>query len=206
MKAFCHYLLFLIVIVASNNVLAQQTSNTMWTPKTAKKWVNSKVWGNGMSLKLHSSTNNVVFAQQYEKNKSAWDKAIMFLNNKKLDTMPPGKYIIDGDNVYATITEAPSKEFDKSTWESHRNYTDLQYVIRGKEKIGVASVVSAKVIVPYDGTRDIANYSAEGKYYIASPKEFFLFFPGDAHRPNIKTEGYDTLKVKKLVIKIKYIN
>lgn len=186
----------------SKVVLAQQSDTTQLTAKAAEKWVKSKEWAHGLKIKVHPSVNSIEFSKQYHANKALWDKAIAFLGDKKLDTLRPGKYTIDGTNVYATITEAPSKEFAQSAWESHRNYIDLQYVIRGKEKIGVAPVSSASVTKPYDETKDIANYNADGKYYIAAPDEFFLFFPGDAHRPNIKVDGYDI--VKKLVIKIKY--
>ncbi len=197
------FLVFVFALmILSKAVSAQQTDTSQWTAKTAEKWVKSKEWARGLKIKAHPSVNPVEFAKQYHANKALWDKAIAFLNDKKLDTLKPGKYIIDGTDVYATITEAPSKEFAQSAWESHRNYIDLQYVIRGKEKIGVAPVSSAAVVKPYDETKDIANYNAEGKYYIATPDEFFLFFPGDAHRPNIKVDGYDT--VKKLVIKIRY--
>ena len=205
MNNFRRYFMPLIICVAfAVNATAQQGA-TQWTPKTATKWAKSRAWSNGGDLKLHPSVDKVEFATQYEKNKDAWDKALKFLNDKKLDTLPPGKYPIDGTNVYATITEAPSKEFDQSAWESHRNYIDLQYVIKGKEKIGVSPVASAKVVKPYDESKDVANYEAKGQYYTAVPGEFFLFFPTDAHRPNIKAEGYETAKVKKLVIKIKYI-
>jgi biofilm protein TabA len=203
MRVFYYYkVLLAILIFAATNASAQQTHAKMWTSKTAKSWVKSRAWSNGLSLKLHSSANNVEFAQQYEKNKAYWDVAFKFLNDKKADTLAPGKYAIDGDNVYAIITEAPSKEFDKSAWESHRNYVDLQYVVKGKEKIGLVPIASATVIKPYDETKDVANYSGDGKYYLASPDEFFLFFPGDVHRPSIKVEGYEV--VKKLVIKIRY--
>ena len=196
-----HYTIILTTLVfllSGNMVSAQQ----QWTAKTAKKWVKDKEWADGSTLKVHPSVDNVEFAKQYHINKAWWDKAFAFLNDKKLDTLPAGKYVIDGNNVYATITNAPSKEFDKSAWESHRNYIDLQYVIKGKEKIGVSPIALATLIKPYDETRDAANYNADGKYHIATPDVFFLFFPGDAHRPNIKVEGYDT--VKKLVIKVKY--
>jgi biofilm protein TabA len=201
MKHRTHYtalLLFIAFITIINTGLAQQK----WPDATAKKWAKKRQWAGELKLKLHSSTNYLEFAKQYEVNKQYWDKAIAFLNDPKLDTLKPGKYVIDGDNVYATITDAPSKTFEQSAWESHRNYIDLQYVVRGKEKIGVAPVTSATVIKPYDASRDIANYTTDGQFYIASPGEFFLFFPGDAHRPNIKVDGYDT--VKKLVIKIRY--
>ena len=192
-------LVVLLWLTIGNLALAQQ-----WTASSAKKWVKNREWANGSKVKLSSSADYVEFAKQYHSNKAWWDKAFSFLKDAKLDTLKPGKYVIDGDNVYAMVTEAPSKEFDKSAWESHKKYIDLHYLIRGKEKIGAAPVSTATVTNPYDATKDAANYNVDGKYYIAAPGEFFLFFPGDAHRPNIKVEGYDT--VKKLVIKIKYAN
>ena len=139
---------------------------------------------------------------KYHTNKKYWDKAFAFLNDHKLDTLRAGRYNIDGDHVFAIITEAPTKDTAQVAWESHRKYIDLHYVIRGREKIGIEPVKSAKVVKPYDNTKDAANYSAGGQYFIAGSDEFFLFFPGDAHRPGIKTDGYDS--DKKLVIKISY--
>ncbi len=194
-------LLFLIFLSFTSATLAQDS--VKWTKKNATKWLHSKEWKNGLTLEVHPSVNKIVFAEQYHKNKAAWDKAFAFLRDSNLLTLKPGKYIIDGDNAYATITEAPSKTFEQSAWESHRKYIDLQYVIKGEEKIGVAPVTTATVTKPYDETKDAANYNTEGQFYIATPGTFFLFFPGDAHRPNVKVDGYYI--VKKLVIKIKVV-
>jgi YhcH/YjgK/YiaL family protein len=196
--------LFFLFFIISTSVIAQQTSTNAWTEKSAKKWVKSRQWNNGLSLKVNPTVNNIEFAKQYHANQAYWDKAFLFMREKNLKEMVPGKYVIDGDNVFATITDAPSKEFEQSAWESHRKYIDLQYVITGKEKIGVSALADATVIKPYDETKDLANYSAAGKYFIATPEEFFLFFPNDVHRPNIKVEGFNI--VKKLVIKIRYAN
>jgi biofilm protein TabA len=76
-------------------------------------------------------------------------------------------------------------------------------VIAGKVKIGVSPVSNSTLTEPYDAAKDVANYTAEGKYYTATPEEFFLFFPQNAHRPDIKVDGFDT-SFKKLVIKIRY--
>lgn len=190
--------MFLFFIFLTSVSIAQTTD---WTVKTAKKWLRKKEWQNGLNVKLHPSVNIVEFADQYHKNKAAWDKAFAFMRDSDLANLKPGRHVIDGDNVYATVTEAPSKTFEKSAWESHRKYIDLQYVILGKEKIGVAAPSEAKVINPYDETKDVANYSARGEFYIADPDAFFLFFPDNLHRPNILVDGYDV--VKKLVIKIK---
>jgi len=112
-----------------------------------------------------------------------------------------GKYPIDGDNVFATVTEDPSKDFEKTSWESHRKYIDLQYIITGDEKMGVWPVRKAIVIKEYDEKKDVANYSAEGKFYVGTPGTFFIFFPTDAHRPNITPGGNKS--VKKIVIKVR---
>lgn len=198
LSAYKHVALIAIFLFSAGLASAQQQT---WTAKNAKAWVKGKVWANGLKLKLSPSTNNIEFAKQYAANKAIWDKAFEFLRERNLNEIAPGKYPIDGDNVFASVTEGPSKEFDQSAWESHQNYIDLQYVISGKEKIGVAPIESLTVTKPYDAAKDGANYSGDGKYYVATPDEFFLFFPADGHRPNIKVDGYD--KVKKLVIKIR---
>jgi len=192
--------LVVIFLCFATALFAQDTS---WTEKRATKWFRSNEWRHGLTLSPHASVNKIVFAVQYHKNKSGWAKAFTFLRDSDLTKIKPGKYNIDGDNVYATITEGPEKTFDQSAWESHRKYADLQYVITGKEKIGVAPVTTATVIKPYNDKTDGAKYTADGQYYIAEPGTFFLFFPGDAHRPNIKVDGYDV--VRKIVIKVRVI-
>jgi len=198
---FCNKLLLIFSFVSITAIAVGQTT---WTEKSAAKWVRKGEWKNGLNLKVHPSVNKVTFTEQYQKNKAAWDKAFAFLRDSDLAALSVGKHVIDGDNVYALVTEAPSKEFDKSAWESHKNYIDLQHVITGEEKIGEAPVATATVLKPYDATKDLANYTTEGKFYLATPDIFFLFFPGDAHRPNIKVDGYDV--VKKVVIKIRFVN
>lgn len=194
----CLLMTLMVVIPVAN---AQNASRKTWNVQTAKKWFQQGEWQKGLAIKADPSIDKVAFATQYHKNKKAWDEAFDFLRSHNLDTMAAGKYSIDDENVFATITIGPNKPFDKTNWESHRNYVDLQYVISGKEKIGVAQVSTATVTNPYDASKDIANYSTEGKYHIATPATFFLFFPTDAHRPGIKVEGNDL--VKKLVIKIR---
>jgi YhcH/YjgK/YiaL family protein len=191
--------LFIALILAGQLSFAQKQ-----TAQSAQKWVESGIWKKGLTLNLHPSTNNIEFAKQYNSTKAVWDKVFEFIRDHNLELLAPGKYPIDGNNAYATITDSKSKELEKTAWESHRNYIDLQYIIKGQEKIGVAPVDSATVTEPYNAAKDVAHYNAEGKYYIGTPDIFFLFFPGDAHRPSIKVDGYDT--VKKLVIKIKVTN
>ena len=195
---FVNIALFLLFTIS----VAQAQTDSAATVKKAGKWVKSRIWANRLQIKADPSINNIEFMRQYQGNKELWDKAFTFLGDPKLLTLAPGKYPIDGDNAYATITLGAPKNIEDVKWESHRKYIDLQYVIKGKIKIGKAPAATAKVTEPYTEARDAANYTTDGRYLIATPKEFFLFFPQDAHRPDIKVDGYDTLK--KLVIKIRY--
>jgi biofilm protein TabA len=172
------------------------------TKHQQKKWFKKKEWLNGLQLKPSKSVNYIELYRQYHVNKKYWDEAFAYLKTQNLQTLSNGRHDIDGDNVYASVTENPTKDFDSTTWESHRNYIDLQYVISGKEKIGVSALEKLTVTKPYDARRDAANYSGNGKLYDAEPGTFFLFFPSDAHRPNIANKG--KVPDKKIVIKIRY--
>lgn len=152
-----------------------------------------------LSIKPHSSIDEKEFQRQYGAHQALWDKTFTFLRTNDLSTLAVGEYKLAGDSAFVKVTYGPDKEMDATKWESHKKYIDLQYVSAGKEKIGVADVTNAVVTMPYNETKDVVNYTAEGKFYIADPSIFFIFFPQDAHRPNIKVEDGD---VRKVVVKI----
>lgn len=192
-----------VVFLLTGN-FAKAQNQTGISRQAAEKWIKAGKWRNGLNLSLFADVNAVEFYSQYHENKAVWIKAFQFLKQNNLDTLSPGKYSIDADNAFASVTETPSKTLDKAAWESHRKYIDLQYVIKGKERIDVADIDKATVTSPYDDAKDVANYTANGKGYTAEPGTFYLFFAQDVHRPNIKIDGYDV--VKKIVIKIKVAN
>lgn len=198
-------LFFLVAFISTIFILVFRTSAMSQANPSkhqAKKWFKNKEWLNGLQLKPSKSIDYVEFYRQYHTNKKYWDEAFNYLKKHDLKTLPLGRHDIDGDNVYASITENPTKDYDSTMWESHLNYIDLQYVISGKEKIGKASPEKLTVVKPYEASRDAANYLGDGKLYDAEPGTFFLFFPSNAHRPNIANG--DHAPDKKLVIKIRY--
>ena len=187
---------------------AQNINPANWDKKTADKWVKSKVWAPNLKIKLDPSVNSREFAKQYYANKEGWDKALAFLQNTDWANIKVGRYNIDGENgvnVNATVSDDPLKDTSISNWEVHKKYIDLHYVIEGKEKVGATPVGDVKqVVTPFDATKDIGYYHFDGgKYYIATPKNFFLFFPTEAHRPHLKVPGYE--KAKKVVFKIRVV-
>ena len=196
-------LLSLALVVFSALIIPAnaQERNKKKPSKEAEEWFRKKAWLNGLDVKPSKSIDVQEFYNQYQANKKYWDEAFAFFKNHDLKTLPVGRYPIDSNYVSASVTDAPTKDFDNTHWESHRKYIDLQYVISGEEKIGVCGISKATVTNPYDEKKDVANYNAEGETYSATPATFFIFFNNDAHRPNITPGG--NKPDKKRVFKIR---
>ncbi|MEO6232430.1 MAG: YhcH/YjgK/YiaL family protein [Ferruginibacter sp.] len=168
------------------------------------KWFKSMGWLNGLQILPHESVNQQEFYRQYHLNKLWWDEAFEFLKTHDLNTIADGKYMIDSGNVFATVSTLDPNSKEKTNWEAHKDFNDLQYIISGKAMMGVASTESPNSIVsvPYDAKKDVANFTVTGeKYYDAVPGKFYIFSPHEIHRPGFKVAGYN--EVKKIVIKVR---
>lgn len=124
-----------------------------------------------------------------------------FLKNNDLKSMEKGSYEIDGKDIYVNIDEYKTKAITESSPEAHKNYLDIQIVLKGHEKIGYANIETAKTVVPYDKERDIEFLSANCEYIKAYEGRFFIFFPQDLHHPCITDDAQSD--IKKAVFKIK---
>jgi YhcH/YjgK/YiaL family protein len=198
------FLIILSFIISTSGISAQ--TDTVRKRSIATDWFNQGEWLNKLKLKPHNSTDQLEFAKQYHANKAAWDKAIAFMSDHNLDSLKTGKYIIDGENVFADVTDNPSSELKDAKWHSHRQYCDIIYVIKGKEKTGIAAIKGAPVIIPFNdkGDSQFYNQDMKGRYYISNPDTFFILLPSDVHRPFIRVEGCSY--VKRIRIKIKSIS
>lgn len=198
------FLCSLFLIIACSLFAGDVTSQVNYAKLTnhqVKNWFREKSWLAGLTIQPHKTINKYEFNRQYQLHKTYWDKAFGFLKAHDLTSLAPGKYLIDGENVFASVTADSSKDFDRTNWESHRKYIDVQLIVTGEEGMGVCAVSKANVTKQYDEKRDVANYTAKGKIYNAKAETFFIFFPDDAHRPNITPGGNKV--VKKIVIKVK---
>ncbi|QHV96846.1 YhcH/YjgK/YiaL family protein [Spirosoma endbachense] len=193
------YMLMALMLVAS---VSNAQSDGAWTEEKAAKWYDSQVWLNGLKATPYQVVNKLEFAKQYHANKAAWDKAFAFLRDTDFTRLRAGKYPIDDENVYATISEGPPREISPLKWEAHHTYNDIHFVVKGKEKIGVMPVANATVNQEYSATKDIGFYTIDnGNFYVAEPGNFFIVTTKEAHNPSNKIDGYDG--VKKVVVKVK---
>jgi biofilm protein TabA len=174
-----------------------------WNNKKIDKWFAKKEWSQGWTVTPDASINKREFAISFFKNKERWEKAFKFFVNNDLAKLETKRYDIDGDNLYATVSEYLSKDEETTNFEAHRKYIDIQYVIAGKEIMNISPLETVcEVVKPYDSTKDI-EFMKDAKIikYVATPSNFFIFFPGDAHRPGLK-DGVKS-PVRKIVIKVK---
>ena len=158
----------------------------------------------GLKLTPNKSINQEEFFRQYRKNNTWWDEAFTFLKTKDLAQLKPGVYVIDSGNVIATVSQGPTKKIEDVQWEAHRNFNDLQYIIKGKARMGVAPSADKEAVltVPYTNAADVMHFTNDGgQYFDADPTTFFIFSPQEMHRPAIKVPGNDV--VKKIVIKVR---
>jgi YhcH/YjgK/YiaL family protein len=173
-----------------------------WSDAQAAEWFDNKEWLPQGDLQPDASIDKKDFAVRYHHNPERWNKAFDYLTKQDLSALEVGTHEIDARNVYAIVSEYNSKNPEDAQYESHKTYTDLQYVISGEEHIGLTDLSTTSVKTPYDAEKDIAFYTAEnGKTLLAKPGSFFLFFPDDAHMPGMKVN--ENTPVKKLVIKVK---
>jgi YhcH/YjgK/YiaL family protein len=179
------------------------TDPSTWSDKKIDAWFEKGEWLNGWTAKPDASINRKEFAVSYFKNKERWDKAFLFLKNSDLKTLEVKRHDIDGDNLYAPISEYLTKNEEDAKFEAHKKYIDIQYVISGTEQMSVAPLSSlAEVLTPYDETKDVGFMTvSNASHFTATPENFFIFFPSDIHRPSVKV-GENT-QVRKVVVKVK---
>jgi YhcH/YjgK/YiaL family protein len=179
------------------------TDPSKWSSRQINQWFEKGEWLNGWQVKPDASINRKEFAISYFRHQERWDKAFTFLKDSDLMHLELKRYEIDGNNVYAPVSEYITKNEEEARYEAHIKYIDIQYVIRGKELIGIAPLSEKKEILePYNETNDIMFLSVNQiKNYKATPDRFFIFFPDDAHRPGLK-DGENS-PVRKVVVKVK---
>jgi YhcH/YjgK/YiaL family protein len=127
-------------------------------------------------------------------------RAFDYIQQTDLAALAVGKYEIDGENLFVIVQEYTTKPKDRSKWEAHRRYIDVQYIIRGTEQIGYTHVGSLSPTGAHDVAKDIRFFSGDGDFLTLPEGTFMLLLPKDAHMPGIAVDAPSP--VKKAVFKI----
>ena len=130
-------------------------------------------------------------------------KAFDFLINTDLKNIKEGRYEIMGNEIYANIQSLTTKQKSEKKWEVHRDYIDIQYVIKGKEAMGYGILEDFEEIIPYDKEKDVAFLDTKKEYNYVNVEEgeFVIFYPNDVHAPMLSVG--EAQEIKKVIVKIK---
>ncbi len=128
-------------------------------------------------------------------------KGFEFLKNTDLSTLESGRHEIAGKDVFALVSEYETKKHEDCRLEAHQIYTDIQFLVSGKELIGFETLKDQSVLSAYNPEKDIIFFSGESQLLYIEAGLFAVFFPQDVHRPCMQIDGPE--KVKKVVIKVK---
>jgi biofilm protein TabA len=131
---------------------------------------------------------------------SRFKRAFEYIHQIDVDSIPAGKYEIDGEAMYALIQEYNTKLKKQGVWEAHRHYIDLQYIVQGAEGIGYANINHLQQ-GEYDAGKDFLPLHGEGDLVTLHSGSFVLLLPEDAHMPGMAIDS--PTPVKKVVIKIR---
>lgn len=124
-------------------------------------------------------------------------EAITWLGEHRDDDFPTG--VIELASGIIIKSEAPALlPREKARLEAHRKYIDIHVPLKGVETIGWTPVRSLKhVLQPYDEQRDVAFYGdAAASLLDVAKGQMAIFFPEDAHAPNIGIGTHRKLCIK----------
>lgn len=128
-------------------------------------------------------------------------KSFSYIKQTNLKNLNPGRYDIDGENIFALISEYQTKSEAEGKLEAHKKYIDVQYVIEGEELMGYAPLGSQEILEAYKEENDIIFYTGEKVFIKVTKGMYAIFFPEDVHMPGISVK--ENSPVKKLVIKVR---
>ena len=126
-------------------------------------------------------------------------KAFAFLMRPDLETLPVGRYEIDGDHVYAMVAQDRGRDMKDALLETHERYIDIQFVLGGTDRMGwKPKVACAQPAGGYDNQADIQFFADQPDVWLPTSSGMFaIFFPEDAHMPLISSG-----QIHKVVVKI----
>ena len=127
-------------------------------------------------------------------------KGLDWLRKTDLENLADGKYLIESERIFANVQSYETKI--TAPFEAHKKYIDIQYMIKGEEKIGVVDYDVCTTVEQYNSQKDIEflDCSENVNYCTLKEGEFLILYPDDAHQPSLAIDNPDF--VKKAVVKV----
>ena len=101
--------------------------------------------------------------------------AVNALESYEAKTYP----LSDGNRFFVAV--GTTKEPDLA--EAHRQYLDIQYIVKGQEMVGWADLAASTLEGEFSGEKDIGRYSADFTWHRIPEGICYVAFPEDVHMP-----------------------
>ena len=85
----------------------------------------------------------------------------------------------DGNRFF--VANGTTKPVDVA--EAHRQYLDIQYIVKGKEVVGWADLADCQIVGEFNDAKDVGKYSGDFEYFTINEGICYVAFPEDAHMP-----------------------
>ena len=127
-------------------------------------------------------------------------RALEIIRDTDFSRLEDGTYEVDGFG-FRYMLQSYTAEKDNDHPEAHREFIDVQYLISGRERMGVGLVSDMTEEVEARPEGDIWFYHGPLDSITLQDDRFAVLFPNDAHAPGIvPPEG--PAAVRKCVFKI----
>ena len=129
---------------------------------------------------------------------------LSFLEKTDLFALPSGDHDVQGKDVFVRVLRYRPEKCDLNKFETHREYADVQIVLKGTEMMQVVRTAELSPTTDYDPQGDYQFFEASKDIsdIVVGPKEFLIFMPGDPHRPGCQ-HGDLKNDVFKIVFKVR---
>ena len=142
--------------------------------------------------------DNIKNAEKYIGLGKAFEEALTFLMNYS-DKADEKADIVVSENVMVKCRPYMTKKQEDCSFEAHKKYADIHFVVSGCECIGYAPVTSLKIIDTNE-EKDMICLEGEGVNIPLNSGDFMITLPDDAHMPCVMQK--EPVMCAKLIAKI----
>jgi len=117
-----------------------------------------------------------------------------------MDSFEPGTIPLSGSNKIL-VQQGTTKPGKDQLLEAHREYLDIQYIVKGKETMGWAPLDTLKPAGEFNTEKDAGMFAGNCAFMDIAEGYCYVVFPEDAHMPARHLENPS--QYTKLVVKLK---
>lgn len=99
------------------------------------------------------------------------------------------------------VQQSTTKDAATQQVETHRNFLDIQYLVKGEEVVGWAPTWSLTPAAEYNETKDKQMFTGDVDFLRIREGYCYVVYPEDGHMPGVHLDQPQTYT--KLVIKLK---